>query len=64
MGGGGSRPGYGRKPIKASLKRSVLLFFNARPSEDRQYRRAARAQGLKLAAWIRKVLNRACSRLQ
>lgn len=62
MGVGGSRPGSGRKPLSASVKRSVTLFFMARSSEARLYRRAAKARELKLSAWIRKVLNRASRR--
>lgn len=56
---GGRRSGSGRKPLKASVKRSVLMQFRCRSSEQRSYVRTAKARRMRLSDWIRATLTKA-----
>jgi uncharacterized protein (DUF1778 family) len=62
MGKGGSRPGSGRKPVKASLKRSVAITLWLRPSEARLVRKAAKAREESLPDWMRGACVRSARR--
>ena len=49
----------GRPPLPKGEAKGVVLQSRVQPAEREKYRRAAKAAGLDLSAWVREILNRA-----
>jgi hypothetical protein len=49
----------GRPPLPKGEAKAIVLQSRVQPGEREKYRKAARAAGLDLSAWVRETLNRA-----
>lgn len=49
----------GRPPLPKGEAKDVALQSRVQPAERERYRKAAKAAGLDLSAWVRETLNRA-----